>query len=82
MLKDFYNSDYCKGFKSNCLLITEETKNKDIQIKKSTSSGTVSLITRDFGRGTDFICYDDRVQDRGGVVVIQTFLSKDYSEEV
>jgi preprotein translocase subunit SecA len=35
-----------------------------------------------FGRGTDFICFDKDVDAAGGVLVIQTFLSEDYSEEV
>lgn len=39
-------------------------------------------MDRNFGRGTDFICLDPDVNDAGGVVVIQTFLSEDLSEEV
>ena len=43
---------------------------KDILIKKSTMSREISLIIREFGRGTDFLCIDDDVNENGGVVVI------------
>lgn len=35
-------------------------------------------MTRSFGRGTDFIAFDEsifKIQDHGGLHVIQTFLS-------
>ena len=47
----------------------------------ATRSGKVTLAMREFGRGTDFICLDGRVENNGGVVVIQTFLAEDQSEE-
>ena len=61
--------------------MVEDTKNKENIVKMSTRSGTVTLALREFGRGTDFICLDDRVSTHGGVVVIQTFLAQDDSEE-
>ena len=39
-------------------------------------------MTSSFGRGTDFVIYDDSVKKLGGLHVIQTFLSVDASEEV
>jgi hypothetical protein len=42
----------------------------------------ITLFVRDFGRGTDFICHDDTVISRGGIVVIQAFYSIDKSEEI
>ncbi len=48
----------------------------------ATRSGKVTLLLRDFGRGTDFICIDDKVSLNGGVVVIQTFLAEDKCEEM
>jgi preprotein translocase subunit SecA len=38
-------------------------------------------MSRDFGRGTDFVCFDDEMDASGGVHVIQTFVSLDVSEE-
>ena len=39
--------------------------------------GYVTLLTREYGRGTDFISYDDNVNNNGGVHVLQTFLSEE-----
>ena len=36
-------------------------------IRVSTKSKAVTLATRDFGRGTDFMCYDSIVKTAGGV---------------
>jgi hypothetical protein len=50
-------------------------------VNKATQIGVVSLITRPFGRGTDFICSNSTVDADGGTIVIQTFLSETESEE-
>ena len=39
-------------------------------------------MTNGFGRGTDFVVFDQSVKKLGGLHVIQTFLSVDHSEEV
>ena len=39
-------------------------------------------MTNSFGRGTDFILLDQKIKDKGGLHVIQCFLSLDESEEV
>ena len=39
-------------------------------------------MTDAFGRGTDFIVLNKEIDKKGGVHVIQTFLSLDESEEV
>lgn len=49
-------------------------------IKKATHSRMISLLIREMGRGTDFLSKDSKVIGNGGTVVIQTFLSMDYSE--
>ncbi|CAF1144264.1 unnamed protein product [Adineta ricciae] len=43
--------------------------------------GKVTLLTRTFGRGTDFICRNQQVLANGGIHVLQTFFSKELSEE-
>ena len=50
--------------------------------RQAMSRGAITLMTRDYGRGTDFICYDQRLIDAGGVHVLQTFLSEQVSEEI
>ena len=42
-------------------MVNEETTEKEIVIKKATMSENISLLTREYGRGTDFICDDDIV---------------------
>lgn len=39
-------------------------------IKNASSSGFVTLLTKEFGRGTDFISRDEMVNAAGGVHVI------------
>ncbi len=79
-LNGFVSSGYCKGLEYSA--VTEETKNIDFFIKKATITGKVTFFPRVYGRGLDFACRDDTVDKAGGIHVIQTFLSEDYSEEV
>ncbi len=51
-------------------------------MEQASASKQITLLTREFGRGTDFYCYDESVQKAGGVAVLQTFFSKDLSEEI
>jgi uncharacterized protein (DUF1330 family) len=83
-LKEFYNSEVLKPIKSSIVSLTEEgsLQEKEYLIKRATTSGQITLLTRTFGRGTDFVCHDQRVSASGGVHVIQTFLSEEVSEEV
>jgi hypothetical protein len=63
--------------------VTEEnTTDKEDLIRQAVRAGTVTLLSRELGRGTDFYVYSDSIDAAGGVVVIQTFLSEDVSEEV
>eukprot|EP00935_MAST-01C_sp_MAST-1C-sp1_P000726 g726.t1 len=64
--------------------ITSDTRNKDIAMKvdKATRAGAVTLLSREHGRGLDFSCRDKRVEEAGGLHVVQTFLSKTLAEEI
>ena len=64
-------------------VMTEELDGSDVEkrVRFATTSGRVTLLTRAFGRGTDFVCRDDFVKANGGVHVIQTFFSDELSEE-
>jgi hypothetical protein len=77
----FMKSEYGRGL-ANVNKITESVENIDFYVKKASLSGSVSFLTRVFGRGLDFVCRDDKVEAAGGVHVIQTFLSEDVSEEI
>jgi preprotein translocase subunit SecA len=48
----------------------------------ATRHGRITILTRSFGRGIDFVVEEDNVKSAGGVHVIQTFISEDVSESV
>ncbi|EFA77010.1 helicase [Heterostelium album PN500] len=81
ILIDFETSHYFQQVDKSSKLV-ESTIDRDTVIKKATTSNQVTLITRSFGRGVDFIVNDDKVIDNGGVHVIQTFLSEEITEEI
>lgn len=56
-LDEFYASQ-SKEMK-NVKLFTEKTEYKDNVTKQATLSGNITLCTRPFGRGVDFICHDE-----------------------
>lgn len=49
---------------------------------KAVNANSITLMTNSFGRGTDFILVDEDIKSRGGLHVIQAFLSHDESEEI
>lgn len=83
-LMDFYNSKAMSGIQKATHTVTEATPlaERDGMFLKATEQGSITLMLRDFGRGTDFKCYDKRILDNGGVHVIQAFFSTEISEEV
>jgi hypothetical protein len=83
-LHKFLDSEAFSLRKDTALIFTEGLNNKEKKTKigNSTLSGSVSLLTASYGRGTDFICRDKRVKKNHGVHVIQTYLSGDLSEEI
>ncbi|CAF1185261.1 unnamed protein product [Adineta steineri] len=82
-LKEFYESKALETIKYSVEFLIEEADSdeKEKAIRRATTSGQITLFTRTFGRGTDFICYDQSVAANGGTHVIQTFLSEESSEE-
>jgi preprotein translocase subunit SecA len=42
-------------------------------------AGKITLMSSAFGRGTDFLLLDEKVKAKGGLHVIQVFLSVDES---
>jgi len=82
-LKDFQDSSALQSIQDDVQIMTEENDSleKERLIKSATCSGQVTLLTKAFGRGTDFVCTDHTVTGNGGLHVIQTFLSEERSEE-
>jgi len=86
-LLSFSNSDAGKSVNDPFLpfqILTEEADDNEKKkiVKFASRAGQVTLLTRCFGRGTDFISYSPIVNSNGGVHVIQTFLSEQKSEEI
>jgi len=85
-LNRFRDSSYFSGYRNMAGVLSEITamtpESCDSIIKAATRQGMVTLSTRAFGRGTDFKIFDDRMEDCGGMHVMQTFFSHEISEEV
>ncbi|CAF4798029.1 unnamed protein product, partial [Rotaria sp. Silwood2] len=83
-LKEIYNSTLLDSLKKSVIYLIEEMSfaQQEIPIKRSIVSGQIILLTKTFGRGTDFICYDGMRTENGGIHVIQTFLSEDILEQI
>ncbi|CAF2633120.1 unnamed protein product [Rotaria sp. Silwood2] len=82
-LMAFYNSSDMSSIKETVQIITEKVsrKERELCIKRAATDGKVTLLTRIFGRGTDFICRNQQVLANGGIHVLQTFFSEELSEE-
>jgi hypothetical protein len=80
----FYNSNEFEPLRNYAQKLTEEANNQERKnlINSATLNGKITLFTRVFDRGTDFIVHDENISKNGGVHVIQTFLSEEYSEEI
>jgi SecA DEAD-like domain len=83
-LVEFHNSKLMESLKNQVAVVTETTPTyeKESLFLKATEAGSITLLVRDFGRGTDFKCFDRRVLQAGGVHVIQAFFSKELAEEI
>ncbi|EAR94015.2 helicase carboxy-terminal domain protein (macronuclear) [Tetrahymena thermophila SB210] len=83
-LIDYHDSNYLYLPKENYIKVTDHNDSTEFnhQVQKATRSGQIGLFVREYGRGTDFISFDPNVIQSGGVVVIQTFLSDNITEEI
>jgi hypothetical protein len=83
-IKDFTSSPFYEKLGRQKKILSEDmiAAEKDFVINKAATAGQITICPAVFGRGTDFFCKDGKVEDNGGVHVIQTFLSEERSEEV
>ena len=63
-------------------ILEEKSEFKKNIIEKATKSGMVTVISRSFARGTDFSIKDNTTASKGGVHVIQTFISESAAEHI
>lgn len=85
MLMEYYRSKelQASGLKANVRLLTEDLPEaeKETIMLQATAESAITLMARSFGRGTDIRSDDKRINQAGGVHVLQTFLSEEDSEE-
>eukprot|EP00808_Paulinella_micropora_P009073 g28382.t1 len=62
--------------------VTAADSRKQAKFDAASRPNRVTLFPRVFGRGVDFKSFDQKLEDAGGVHVIQTFYSNTESEEV
>ena len=72
------------SIKQDVQIITEKVsvKERELCIKRAATVGKVTLLTRTFGRGTDFICRNQQLLLNGGIHVLQTFFQKNYLKNI
>ncbi|CAF0999381.1 unnamed protein product [Adineta steineri] len=82
-LIEFYNSKELSTRKQDVQIIMEKVavKDRELCVKRAATIGKVTLLTRTFGRGTDFICRNQDLLLNGGIHVLQSFFSEELSEE-
>ena len=82
-LEEFYNSSELASIKSEVQFLTEKVSvgERELLIKRCATEGKVTLLTKMFGRGTDFICRNQQLLANGGLHILQTFFSEELSEE-
>ncbi|CAF4353256.1 unnamed protein product [Rotaria sp. Silwood2] len=79
----FYKSETLSPIQKDVQIITEKVSvsERGLFVKRAAIVGKVTLLTRIFGRGTDFICRNQTLLLNGGIHVLQTFFSEELSEE-
>jgi preprotein translocase subunit SecA len=79
----FHGSTMMASIKKNVSVIDETLSKSQREglFLHAMQQGSITLMIRDFGRGTDFKCYDTQILQDGGVHVIQAFFSTEKSEE-
>ena len=84
MLVSFHNCSYLRDIRNEVGTMTEELSpaERAIKISAAVIPGRITLLTREYGRGIDFVPFDENVDKCGGVHVLQTFVSLEISEEV
>jgi len=66
----------------NVLSENMSVEDRDYVIKKAATGRQATFSSAVFGRGTDFFCNDRKLQQAGGVHIVQAFFSEQMSEEV
>ena len=88
VLSEFVATEYGQRLVTgkNAKVVTEEltleTAQFNLLVANAVTEVNITLLPAKFGRGIDFMCNDRQVNRKGGVHIIQTFLSESLSEEI
>lgn len=86
VLLQFLKSEYMREVQHTTKYIietsTDDESSKKSVVGSAATTGSITLITRSFARGTDFVCYDEQLIKHGGLHVISTIFPDDKSEEI
>ena len=74
-----FKNEYCSSF-NKVNELTPYTKEKQAAVRKATVGGTVTILTKEFGRGTDFITKDQKVIEKGGLCSNRRSIFLSFSE--
>ena len=82
-VNDFLESSAMSSRRGQVRVMREEdtVADREQAVRQAVASKSITVLSRDFGRGTDFVCFDDELDASGGVHVIQTFVSLEVSEQ-
>jgi hypothetical protein len=73
---------YLDHVELNCMRPSDSNAMRSVAVRAACQPNRVTICTRDFGRGVDFVVYSEAVIQEGGMHVIQAFLSTEYCEEI
>ena len=78
-LNEFFCCPEYQPFLKRTYNLTEEHDNsvRDSRIFNAVEPNKITLMSSVFGRGTDFVIRDDHIKEKGGLHIIQAFLSLD-----
>lgn len=81
-MNEFYHSEDFKNLKGAAITIDEKNDANAVsdRVFRATRPRNITLLTKAFGRGFDFIVGDKAVKEAKGVHVIQTYISEEESE--
>eukprot|EP01064_Diplonema_japonicum_P031207 TRINITY_DN5516_c0_g1_i1.p1 TRINITY_DN5516_c0_g1~~TRINITY_DN5516_c0_g1_i1.p1 ORF type:complete len:2378 (+),score=409.72 TRINITY_DN5516_c0_g1_i1:85-7218(+) len=72
------NNNYTHGIEVGQRILEDNTlKERNRFISKATDRGMVTFATQPFARGTDFKITDERVDNAGGLAVIETYVGSE-----
>ena len=83
-MNSFFKSAQYQPFLKRTSNLTEQhdSKVRDTRVFNAVNAKNITLMSNSFARGTDFLLLDEKINQKGGIHIIQAFLSLDQSEQI